>query len=330
MWVATTDTSCFAATDEVVGIGEPTDVVADHDPGAARLVEHRGSPRVGRQRDVEPVRAGPRPPGPTDRAPRPRRPRGRGPALTPPMSSRSAPASNELFGRAVTSSSSPYVAPSSKKESGVRLRMPITSVRVERSWTTSPRRYDQCTLAEHTTARSERRTAPATTPPATTAAPAMVRRVERHRHRGRRGRRARAVPARGRASAAGARRRAPARGPHHPRDHAPGETPGRQRPGERHREEVRGQRHQRDRAEHREQHRAPPPAGPRPSSRPTHGATQDHGVGARRAPRAARCPRLAPHERRNPTDRSRNGSTSRSTVAATGEHPDSLCRSAEV
>ena len=62
---------------EVVGIGEAADVVADDRAGLARLVEHRGAPRVARDRRRRSARAARRSGARRGRAPRPRRPRDR-------------------------------------------------------------------------------------------------------------------------------------------------------------------------------------------------------------------------------------------------------------
>src|SRR4051794_8079260 len=64
---------------------------------------------------------------------------GPGPALPPPTSSRSAPSSTNCSARRKNASSD-QVAPRSKNESGVRLRMPITSARARTSNVRSPRR----------------------------------------------------------------------------------------------------------------------------------------------------------------------------------------------
>src|ERR1035437_9886248 len=81
---------------------------------------------------------------------------GPGPAFTPPISSRSAPSSTSAAARR-TRSSKAKVAPLSKNESGVRLRIPITSARLLMSNFWSPKvRVAACTNVTLPSARGPR------------------------------------------------------------------------------------------------------------------------------------------------------------------------------
>ena len=70
MWVATTARPGSSGFGQVVGVGEPADVVTHHRTGAEGLPRHRGAPGVDRDRDVATRAAGPGWRGRPDRAPR--------------------------------------------------------------------------------------------------------------------------------------------------------------------------------------------------------------------------------------------------------------------